>query len=48
MVHPSNGDAWKDVDNFGPDYAKDARNVRIGLVTDGLTPFTESAASYSW
>jgi hypothetical protein len=47
MVHPSDGEAWKALDNFDPDFARDARNVHIGLATDGFTPFTESAASNS-
>jgi hypothetical protein len=47
MVHPSDGEAWKALDNFDPDFARDARNVLIRLVTDGFTPFTESATSYS-
>jgi hypothetical protein len=29
MVHPSDGDAWKALDNFDPDFARDVRNVRI-------------------
>jgi hypothetical protein len=32
MVHPSDGEAWKALDNFDPDFARDARNVRIRLV----------------
>jgi hypothetical protein len=47
MVHPSDGEAWKALDNFDPDFAMDARNVRIGLATDGFTPFTKNATSYS-
>jgi hypothetical protein len=47
MVHQSDGEAWKALDNFDPDFARDDRNVRIGLARDGYTPFTESAASYS-
>ena len=47
MVHPSDGDAWKALDNFDPDFADEARNVRIGLATDGFTPFGQNAASYS-
>jgi hypothetical protein len=47
MVHLSDGEAWKALDNFDPDFARDARNVHIGLVIDGFTPFIESAASYS-
>jgi hypothetical protein len=48
MVHPLDGDAWKALDNFDPEFAQDARNVRIGLVTDGFTPFGENTTSYSY
>jgi hypothetical protein len=47
VVHPSDGEAWKALNNFDPDFARDAKNIRIGLATDGFTPFTGSAASYS-
>jgi hypothetical protein len=47
MVHLSDGEAWKYLNNFDPDFARDAINVHIGLATDGFTPFTESAISYS-
>ena len=38
-MHPSDGDAWKALDTFDPDFATELRNVRIGLATDGFTPF---------
>jgi hypothetical protein len=47
MVHSSDLDAWKALDNFDPEFARDVRNVRIGLTTDGLTPFSDNATSYS-
>jgi hypothetical protein len=47
MVHPSNSEAWKALDDFDVEFAKDARNVRIGLVTDGFSPYNMSATSYS-
>ena len=47
MTHPSDGDAWKALDNFDPEFARDPRNVRVGLATYGFTPFSENAASYS-
>jgi hypothetical protein len=47
MVHLSDGEAWKYLNNFDPDFARDVINVHIGLATDGFTPFTESAISYS-
>jgi hypothetical protein len=30
MVHPFDGEAWKALDNFDPNFARDAKNVRIG------------------
>jgi hypothetical protein len=47
MVHPSDSEAWKALDDFDPDFARDAQNVRIGLVIDGFTPYNMSASSYS-
>jgi hypothetical protein len=47
MVHPSYGDAWKALDTFDPDFAAELRNARIGLATDGFTPFGQMASSYS-
>jgi hypothetical protein len=47
MVYPSDGDAWKALDNFDPEFAQDASNVHIGLTTDGFIPFVENATSYS-
>jgi hypothetical protein len=34
MVHPSNSEAWKALDDFDADFARDEWNVRIGLPMD--------------
>jgi hypothetical protein len=47
MVHPSDSEAWKALNDFDPDFARDAWNVRIGLVIDGFTLYNMSASSYS-
>jgi hypothetical protein len=47
IVHPSNSEAWKALDDFNLDFVRDAQNVRIGLATDGFTPYNTSASSYS-
>jgi hypothetical protein len=47
MVHPSDSEAWKALDDFDLDFTRDARNVSIGLVTDGFSPYNTSASSYS-
>jgi hypothetical protein len=47
MVHPSDSEAWKTLEDFNANFARDVRNVRIGLATDGFSPYNTSAASYS-
>jgi hypothetical protein len=47
VVHPSDSDAWKALDNFDPKFTRDVRNVCIGLTTDGFTPFSDNATLYS-
>mgnify|MGYP003702865735 CR=1 FL=1 len=47
MVHPSDSEASKHFDKEFPNFANEPRNVRLGLCTDGFTPFSFSAASYS-
>jgi hypothetical protein len=47
LSHPADGEAWKDFDrNYGW-FAKDARNIRLGLATDGFNPFGKMSSSYS-
>jgi hypothetical protein len=36
MYHPMNGEAWKDFDKCWPQFAEDARNIRLGLAIDGF------------
>jgi hypothetical protein len=47
MVHPSDSDVWKGLDNFDPEFARDMRNVHTGMVTDGFKPFSDNTTSYS-
>jgi hypothetical protein len=47
MVHPTDSQAWKALDDFDADFTRDAWNVRIGLETDGFSPYSTSAMSYS-
>jgi hypothetical protein len=48
MMHLFDSEAWKTPDDFDPDFTRDAHNVRIGLVTNGFTPYNTSASSYSY
>jgi hypothetical protein len=41
MSHPADDEAWQHFDRVYPDFAKDARSLRLGLATDGFNPFSE-------
>ena len=47
MVHPCDGEAWQGFDKDFPDFAKDCRNVRLVIATDGFTPCKLTAAPYT-
>jgi hypothetical protein len=47
MVHPSDSEACKALDDFDPDFTRDVQNVCIGLATDGFLSYNTSASSYS-
>ncbi|KAL9666810.1 hypothetical protein QQ045_001152 [Rhodiola kirilowii] len=47
MVHPSDGESWKHFDRCHPDFAADARIVRLGLCTNGFNPWGMSSKQYS-
>jgi hypothetical protein len=47
MVLPFDGEAWKVFGNFDAGFASDARNIRMGLATDGFDPFSTNSTQYS-
>nr|GEW45272.1 hypothetical protein [Tanacetum cinerariifolium] len=47
MQHPVDGRAWKKFDTNYPDFAKEPRNVRLGLAADGFNPFGNLSQAYS-
>ncbi|KAL4578286.1 hypothetical protein LXL04_014407 [Taraxacum kok-saghyz] len=47
MIHPSEGRAWNHFDSIFPDFAKESRNVRLGLCTDDFNPNSSNGKSYS-
>jgi len=47
MVHPSDGEAWKEFNRVHLSFASDPRNIRLGLCTDGFYPFDMSSNTYS-
>ncbi|XP_071726915.1 uncharacterized protein [Rutidosis leptorrhynchoides] len=47
MRHLVDGTSWKKFDARYPDFAREPRNVRLGLCTDGFNPFGNMSNSYS-
>ncbi|OMO57998.1 Transposon, En/Spm-like protein [Corchorus capsularis] len=47
LRHPVDSEAWKHFDRTYPWFAQEVRNVRLGLCTDGFSPFGPNAKPYS-
>ncbi|XP_071732906.1 uncharacterized protein [Rutidosis leptorrhynchoides] len=47
MRHPVDRQAWKEIDKRYPDFARESRNVRLGLETDGFNPHGNLSTAYS-
>ena len=47
LKHPADGSQWRKIDREFGDFAGDARNLRFGLSTDGMNPFSEQSSSHS-
>jgi hypothetical protein len=46
MSHPADSEVWEALDSFDPEFARDARSVRLGLSTDGFQPHSEASNLY--
>ncbi|XP_071740443.1 uncharacterized protein [Rutidosis leptorrhynchoides] len=47
MRHQVDGRAWKEIDKRYPDFAREPRNVRLGLAADGFNPHGNLSTAYS-
>lgn len=47
IKHPTDGEAWENFDSLHPDFARDPRNVRLGLSSDGFNLFRTMSLSHS-
>ncbi|XP_031248828.1 uncharacterized protein LOC116106594 [Pistacia vera] len=47
LRHPIDSESWKEFDKIYPSFAQDARNVQMGIATDGFNPFGNMSLSYS-
>ncbi|MCH92367.1 hypothetical protein A2U01_0013305, partial [Trifolium medium] len=39
LCHPADSLQWKKVDELYPDFGNEAKNLRLGLATDGMNPY---------
>jgi hypothetical protein len=47
MRHPADGEAWKHFDKEFYWFPKDQQNIKLGIVTDGFSPYGNMSSSYS-
>ena len=47
LRHPADGSQWRKIDRTYLEFELDARNIRIGLSTNGMNPFSEMSSSHS-
>ncbi|WMV49176.1 hypothetical protein MTR67_042561 [Solanum verrucosum] len=47
LRHPADGQTWKEFDNMHQEFAKDSRNLRLGLASDGFNPFRTMSISHN-
>uniref|UniRef100_A0A803ND11 Transposase n=1 Tax=Chenopodium quinoa TaxID=63459 RepID=A0A803ND11_CHEQI len=47
LHHQVDGQAWKKFDSLYPKFVDDPRNVRLGLATDGFSPFNSMSIVHS-
>ncbi|XP_074288757.1 uncharacterized protein LOC141613916 [Silene latifolia] len=45
--HPTDSTQWKSIDHLFPEFGSDARNLRLGLCTDGMNPFGNLSSQWS-
>ncbi|XP_066161921.1 uncharacterized protein [Oryza sativa Japonica Group] len=47
LRHPADGEGWNDLNTRYPGFSANARNVRLGLASDGLNPFRNMSSKHS-
>lgn len=47
LRHPSDAQAWKQVDSMWPEFAAEPRNLRLAISADGINPHKTLNTTYS-
>ena len=45
--HSADCSQWKKIDRLFPDFDKEARNLRLGLASDGMNPYGKVSTQHS-
>nr|KYP68888.1 hypothetical protein KK1_022537 [Cajanus cajan] len=45
LRHPCDGEAWKHFDHVYLDFASEPQNIRLGLCSDGFTPYVQASTN---
>jgi hypothetical protein len=46
--YPTDAIQWQNIDSRNPEFAKDLRNIRIVMSTDGMNPFMNNSKHSTW
>jgi hypothetical protein len=46
--HPADATQWQTIDSRNPEFAKDLRNIRIVMSTNGMNPFMNNSTHRTW
>ena len=47
LTHPSDASQWKALDDEDASFAADPRNLKLGVSTDGVNPFSNQSSTRS-
>ena len=47
LTHPSDASQWNALDIKFEEFGGDARNIRLGISTDGINPFGNRSSTHS-
>jgi len=47
LCHPADSAQWKKIDHLYPHFDKEAKNIRLGLATNGMNPYGSLSTQHS-
>ena len=47
LRHPADSLQWKKIDELFPEFGNEPRNLRLGLATDGMNPYSNLSSKHS-